>query len=122
MDMLTKLKTLSAQMDDPNFLESLSNKFEKFIESKNSQKAETVGDSKLSRPMEQEAAFEQFEKIATEVNEISKNFKGYSSNISDWNSKQTNEKVDLEGPSFNYNSLNITQKFVMKPFFKKDVA
>lgn len=34
MDMLTKLKTLSAQMDDPNFVEALGIKFEKFLEAR----------------------------------------------------------------------------------------
>lgn len=40
MDMLTKLKTLSSQMDDPRFVEELSIKFDDFIESKSIEKIE----------------------------------------------------------------------------------
>ncbi|WP_270744880.1 hypothetical protein [Lactococcus petauri] len=40
MDMLTKLKTLSSQMDDPRFVEELSIRFDDFVESKSFEKIE----------------------------------------------------------------------------------
>lgn len=94
---------------------------QKFTRNKSSKMTDAEATKAVSKYMTK-IILEQQKWIAIEVNEILKNFKGYSSNVPVSQTKETNKVVNFRNENFNYKVLDTTQDFIIRPFVRKEVA